>query len=123
MGSRRTAPPGGGAAPIVAAETGDTHPSAQRGEPAPLLLGLRSRLESRREVAAIAPGPLQATGTRRQPNPAARTTPKRPIGHATALLSWMISMPSLNLTPSITLPSWRKPRNRRQDSSALMPIL
>ena len=47
----------------------------------------------------------------------------RRVGHATALLSSMTSIPSLNLTPSITLPSWRKPRSRRQDFSALMPIL
>ena len=45
------------------------------------------------------------------------------VGHATALLSSLTSMPSLNLTPSITLPSCRKPRSRRQDCSALMPIL
>ena len=47
----------------------------------------------------------------------------RRVGHATALLSSMTSIPSLNLTPSITLPSCRKPRSRRQDFSALMPIL
>ena len=45
------------------------------------------------------------------------------VGHATALLSSLTSMPSLNLTPSITLPSCRKPRSRRQDCSALIPIL
>lgn len=45
------------------------------------------------------------------------------VGHAAALLSSVTSMPSLNLTPSITFPSWRKPRSRRQDCSALMPIL
>ena len=47
----------------------------------------------------------------------------RRVGHATALLSSVTSMPSWNFTPSITLPSWRKPRSRRQDVSALMPIL
>ena len=47
----------------------------------------------------------------------------RRVGHATALLSLMASMPSLNFTPSITLPSYRKPRSRRQDVSARMPIL
>ena len=47
----------------------------------------------------------------------------RRVGHATALLSSVTSIPSLNLMPSITLPSWRKPRSRRQDFSALMPIL
>ena len=47
----------------------------------------------------------------------------RRVGHAAALLSLVTSMPSLNFTPSMTLPSWRKPRNRRQDCSALMPIL
>ena len=78
MGSRRTAPRARGDANR---RCGDRRhpPSAHRGEPAPLLLGLRSRLESRREVAAIAPGPLQATGARRRRNPTARTTPKRPI--------------------------------------------
>ena len=43
------------------------------------------------------------------------------VDHATALLSPMTSMPSANLTPSITLPSCRNPRGRRQDCSALMP--
>ena len=47
----------------------------------------------------------------------------RGVGHAAALLSSVTSMPSLNLTPSITFPSWRNPRSRRQDCSALMPIL
>ena len=47
----------------------------------------------------------------------------RRVGHATALLSSVTSMPSLNLMPSMTLPSCRKPRSRRQDFSALMPIL
>ena len=47
----------------------------------------------------------------------------RKVGHAAALLSSLTSMPSLNLTPSMTFASWRKPRSRRQDCSALMPIL
>ena len=42
------------------------------------------------------------------------------VGHAAALLPSMTSMPSLNLTPSITLPTWRKPRSRRQDFFVLL---
>ena len=47
----------------------------------------------------------------------------RKVGHAAALLSSLTSMPSLNPTPSMTFASWRKPRSRRQDCSAPMPIL
>ena len=45
------------------------------------------------------------------------------VGHAAfPLTSLIISSPSLNLTPSMTLPSCRKPRSRFQDCSALIPI-
>ena len=47
----------------------------------------------------------------------------RRVGHAAALLSLMTSLPSVNLTPSTTLASCWKPRSRRQDFSAHMPIL
>ena len=47
----------------------------------------------------------------------------RRVVHAAALLSSMISMPSLNLTPLMTLGSCRNPRSRRQDCSAHRPIL
>ena len=43
--------------------------------------------------------------------------------HAAALRSSMVSMPSWNGTPSMTLASCRKPRSRRQDFSAQRPIL
>ena len=46
------------------------------------------------------------------------------VGHAAALLFLLItSSPFLNFTPSMTLPSCRKPRSRFQDFSALIPIL
>ena len=47
----------------------------------------------------------------------------RRVGHAAALLSSMSSIPSLNLTPSMSFASWRNPRSRRQDFSAHRPIL
>ena len=59
------------------------------------------------------------------PWPAARKAPRMGYSkpHAAALLSSMSSIPSLNLTPSMTFASWRNPRSRRQDFSAHRPIL
>ena len=47
----------------------------------------------------------------------------RGVVHAAALLCSMVSMPSLNWTPSMTFARCRKPRSRRQDFSAHRPIL
>ena len=68
-------------------------------------------------------GRIIARGRNRRVQGAIVKSGVRRVIHAAALLSSMSSIPSLNLTPSMTLARWRKPRSRRQDFSAQVPIL